>query len=128
MNLKNYTDNYDEATNKVSGDLRIDNCDAFTTLPDGLTVGGGLRIYNCDAFTTLPDGLTVGGDLWIYNCDKIKSKPIYKTLQNGDYVEGRYLYACFKDKTDRRFHLLHRQNKRPQCYHRRKILRALQRR
>ena len=62
----------------------------ITTLPDGLTVGGYLDLEGTQ-ITTLPDNLTVGGYLDFR--DTRITNPIYKRLQDGDYVEGRYLYA-----------------------------------
>ena len=63
----------------------------ITTLPDNLTVGGSLNL-NGTPITSLPDNLKVGGDLHSLP-NKIKNREHYKRLQNGDYVEGNYLFA-----------------------------------
>ena len=65
----------------------------ITTLPENLTVGGGLDLSGTQ-ITTLPESLTVGG--WInLSGTQITHKKASKVkkLQNGAYVEGRYLYA-----------------------------------
>ena len=63
----------------------------ISSLPNNLTVGGWLDL-SYTGVTKLPDSLTVGGSLYLsgtqitntYNCRKLK---------NGDYVQGKYLYA-----------------------------------
>ena len=84
----------------------------ITSLPDNLTVGGGLDLRGT-GITSLPDNLTVGGYLDLEGCTDIKTLPDnlmvggwldlsgtgitdtskVKKLHDGDYVEGRYLYA-----------------------------------
>ena len=86
----------------------------ITALPDNLTVGFSLCLGNSE-ITTLPSGLVVGGSLDLSDT-KIDTLPndlltVYgircneiipteewyratkKRLQDGDYVEGRYLYC-----------------------------------
>ena len=67
----------------------------ITSLPEGLTVGGGLYLRGTQ-ITSLPEGLTVGGSLdlcgaHVVNTDAERRK--VKHLRDGDYVEGKYLYA-----------------------------------
>lgn len=54
--------------------------------------GGDLDLRGT-GITSLPEGLTVGGDLDLEGCTGIKDTKNVKRLHNGDYVEGRYLYA-----------------------------------
>ena len=94
----------------VGGTLDISHTQ-ITSLPDNLTVGGSLWLsgtpisslpknltvgYCLDVeytpITSLPDNLAVGGMI-ISNAYKIKNSGHYKLLQNGDYVEGKYLFA-----------------------------------
>ena len=63
----------------------------ITTLPDNLTVGGILGLSGTK-ITSLPSNLAVGGEI-ISDGGKIKNSGHYKLLQNGDYVEGKYLFA-----------------------------------
>ena len=63
----------------------------ITTLPDNLTVGGSLGLSGTK-ITSLPSNLAVGGII-ISDRDQIKNRGHYKLLQNGDYVEGKYLFA-----------------------------------
>ena len=70
MTLKELAKNYDEATNTVNGSLSLRGT-ATTSLPDNLTVGGSLNLEG----TAITD------------------KGNVKKLQDGDYVEGRYVYA-----------------------------------
>ena len=65
------------------------------TLPDNLTVGGGLDLSGTK-IQTLPDNLTVGGGLDLRNTkiqNKEKERRKVKTIKNGDYVAGKYLYV-----------------------------------
>ena len=67
----------------------------ITALPDNLTVGGWLDLSGT-GITALPDNLTVGGGLYLSGTgitDGIKALHKVKILRDGDYVEGRYLYA-----------------------------------
>ncbi len=75
------------------GSLYLDGT-GITTLPDGLTVGGYLDLEGCTGITTLPDGLTVGGylDLRGTGITEEEQKKV-RRLRDGDYVEGKYLYA-----------------------------------
>ena len=95
----------------VGGSLDIEGCTGITSLPENLTVGGSIDLRGT-GITSLPDNLTVGGSLDLYGTG-ITSLPenltvggsIYlrgtgitdtskvKKLHDGDYVEGRYLYA-----------------------------------
>lgn len=56
--------------------------------------GGSLDLSGT-GITSLPDGLTVGGYLCLRGCTGIhkNERRKVKTLRNGDYVAGRYLYA-----------------------------------
>ena len=71
---------------KVPGYLDLEGT-PITSLPDNLTVGGGLYIRGTK-ITSLPDNLKVGGR--IISCENLDH---YTHLQNGDYVEGKYLFA-----------------------------------
>ncbi len=78
----------------VGGSLFLNNT-PITALPDRLTVGGCIDLGGTP-ITALPDGLTVGG--WIdLRGTKIKNKEAeqkkVRKLQNGDYIEGRYLFC-----------------------------------
>ena len=66
----------------------------ITKLPDNLTVGGYLDLSGT-GIQTLPDNLTVGGylDLRGTGMDGRKERRKIKTLKNGDYVAGRYIYC-----------------------------------
>ena len=67
----------------------------ITSLPDNLTVGGYLYLSGT-GITSLPDNLTVGGSLYLSGTgikDKGQAHHHVKLLRDGDYVEGRYLYA-----------------------------------
>lgn len=91
----------------VGGSLDV-NHTWITELPKGLTVGGSLDVSHTGV-TELPEELTVGGWLYMNNTgitklpdDLAVGKTILqdgerlrsaKTLQQGDYVPGRYLYA-----------------------------------
>jgi len=55
-----------EGLQKVHGDLTIEDCPNFTTLPDGLEIEGSLTISGCPQFTARPKGLKVGG-IFRYN-------------------------------------------------------------
>ena len=74
----------------VGGSLYLQGT-AITSLPDSLTVGGSLYLQGT-AITSLPDSLTVGGYLDLRGT-AITDTSNYKKLREGDYVEGRYLYA-----------------------------------
>ena len=62
----------------------------ITSLPDNLTVGGYLNLCGTRV-TSLPDNLTVGGGLNLEGTRVTDSA--HKTLHDGDYVPGCYLYA-----------------------------------
>ena len=72
------------------GSLWLNNT-KITSLPDNLKVRGSPDLSGTP-ITTLPDNLTVGGGLDLSNT-KIKNRDHYNRLQNGDYVEGDYLFA-----------------------------------
>ena len=55
-------------------------------------IGDSLYLRGCTNLTTLPDNLVVNGSLYL-NSTKITDASHVKRLQNGDYVDGRYLYA-----------------------------------
>ena len=57
---------------------------------------GGWLDLRGTGITSLPDNLTVGGSLYLRGTgitDKGKALHNVKKLRDGDYVEGRYLYA-----------------------------------
>ena len=57
--------------------------------------GGSLYLRGTQ-IQELPDGLTVGGSLYLSGTqiqDKNKERRKVKKLRDGDYVEGKYLYA-----------------------------------
>ncbi len=67
----------------------------ITSLPEGLAVGGGLNL-RYTSITSLPEGLAVGGGLDLsYTQIKNKNEEIKKVkkLRQGEYKEGRYLFA-----------------------------------
>ena len=64
----------------------------ITALPEGLTVGGFLDLENCTQITALPEGLTVGGNLYLRGT-QITNGDQYHRLQEGDFVEGKYIYC-----------------------------------
>ena len=65
----------------------------ITSLPDNLTVGGWLDLSGTQ-ITSLPDNLTVGGGLDLSGTQITSSeRRKVKSLQDGDYVAGRYLYC-----------------------------------
>ena len=75
-----------------NGDLDLRNTQ-ITALPDNLTVDGGLYLSNTQ-ITALPDNLTVGGGLYLSNTQiTAAEKRKVKTLHNGEYKAGCYLYA-----------------------------------
>lgn len=64
----------------------------ITALPEGLTVGGSLDLEGCTGITALPEGLTVVGWLDLEGTG-ITGKRTARKLKEGEYVEGRYLFA-----------------------------------
>ena len=64
----------------------------ITALPEGLTVGGSLDLENCTQITALPEGLTVGGYLDLRGT-QITNEDKYHRLQEGDFVDGKYIYC-----------------------------------
>lgn len=62
----------------------------ITSLPEGLSVGGSLDLSRT-GITSLPEGLVVGGSLDLSGTG-ITNKNVFR-LKNGDYKEGKYLYA-----------------------------------
>ena len=78
----------------VGGGLDLRNT-KIQTLPEGLTVGGGLDLSGTQ-IQTLPEGLTVGGWLDLSGTqikNKGKERKKVKTIKNGDYVAGKYLFV-----------------------------------
>ena len=63
----------------------------ITSLPDNLTVGGSLDL-RCTGITALPDNLTVGWALDLRGTGITDTRCV-KRLHDGDYAEGRYIYA-----------------------------------
>ena len=53
---------------------------------------GGSLYLSYTGITSLPEGLTVGGSLYLRGTG-ITNTTNVKRLRNGDYVEGKYLYA-----------------------------------
>ena len=70
----------------IGGSLWLNNT-SISSLPDNLTVGGNLDLRGT-LITSLPDNLKVGDR--IISCENLGH---YTRLQNGDYVEGKYLFA-----------------------------------
>ena len=67
----------------------------ITSLPDNLTVGGWLDLRGTQ-ITSLPENLTVGGSLDLNGTpieSKEEEKKKVRSLKNGDYGEGKYLYC-----------------------------------
>ena len=67
----------------------------ITSLPENLTVGGSLDLSGTQ-ITSLPDNLTVGGSLYLSGTQiafKSEERKKVKTLKNGDFAPGRYLYC-----------------------------------
>ena len=64
----------------------------ITSLPDNLTVGGWIDLEGCVAITSLPDNLTVGISLDLRGTGITDTSKV-QYLCDGDYVEGRDLYA-----------------------------------
>ena len=54
--------------------------------------GGSLYLRGTN-ITALPEGLTVGGSLDLEGCTNITNQTACKTLKNGDFVEGKYIYC-----------------------------------
>ena len=54
---------------------------------------GSLDLGCCTGLPSLPDSLTVGGYLNLTGCTGLTGSRKSRTLRNGDYVPGRYLYA-----------------------------------
>ena len=77
---------------RIDGSLNLLGCTSLIALPDNLVVGGWLDLTGCTSLTALPDNLTVNGSLNLRGI-KITDTSRVKRLRNGDYVEGRYLYA-----------------------------------
>ena len=74
------------------GNLNLYNTDV-RSLPDNLTVGGGLDLRGTQ-ITSLPDNLTVGGGLYLSGTQiKCSERNKVKTLKNGDYIAGKYLFV-----------------------------------
>ena len=63
----------------------------ITALPDNLTVGGWLDLRGT-GITSLPDNLTVGEWLDLRGTGITDTSSI-KHLHDGDYAEGKYIYA-----------------------------------
>ena len=90
----NYTlEQLQEMMERNGGSLDLYNCTGITALPDNLTVGDSLYLSGT-GITALPDNLTVGGSLYLRGTGITREprKKVRKLLQ-GDYSEGRYLYA-----------------------------------
>ena len=59
-----------------------------------MEANGGWLDLSGTQITALPDGLTVGGSLYLSGTKIIcEARGKVKTLRQGDYVDGRYLYA-----------------------------------
>ena len=81
-----------EEANERGGSLYLDS---LTSIPEGFnpTVGGSLDLRS---LTSIPEGFnpTVGGSLYLSSLTSAQRKRVkQKTLNNGDYVPGNYLYA-----------------------------------
>ena len=73
----------------VGGGLDLSGT-GITSLPKGLVVGGSLNL-NDTGITELPEDLKIGGELYLNNPCVTSHK--VNRLRDGDYAEGRYLYA-----------------------------------
>ena len=63
-------------------------------LQDMMKRSGGSLYLSGTQITALPDNLTVGGSLYLSDTQITKrERSKVKKLREGDYVEGRYLYA-----------------------------------
>ncbi len=70
----------------------MNNNPALEELNKHMEECGGWLDLRGTQITSLPDNLTVGG--WLdLSGTQITGNRNYKHLQNGDYVEGKYLYA-----------------------------------
>lgn len=63
----------------------------IASLPEGLVVGDDLYLDNTDILNRLPEGLKIGGEIIIGG--DVYSIPARNRLREGDYAEGRYLFA-----------------------------------
>ena len=61
-------------------------------LKEMMAKSGGSLFLRGTGITALPEGLTVGGWLDLSGTG-ITNRDHYKSLKNGDYVEGKYLYC-----------------------------------
>lgn len=59
----------------VTGNMNIEDCPNFTSLPNGLRVGNDLTIMRCQNLVRLPNSLHVGGNLSLLNCRSVSSLP-----------------------------------------------------
>ena len=78
----------------VGGSLYLSGTQ-IASLPDNLTVGGSLDLSDTQ-IASLPDNLTVGGWLDLRHTQiKNKNSAVKKVhrLSNGEYKEGKYIYA-----------------------------------
>ena len=77
--------------NLTANILNLCGCTSLTSLPDNLTANY-LYLGGCTGLTSLPDNLTANY-LDLRGCTRLTGPRKSRTLSNGDYVPGRYLYA-----------------------------------
>ena len=77
--------------NITANTLDLSGCTSLTSLPDNITANY-LNLYGCTSLTSLPDNLTANY-LDLSGCTGLTGPRKSRTLSNGDYVPGRYLYA-----------------------------------
>ena len=71
MNLKHLPNNL-----TIEGYLCIENCNDLVGLPGGLSVlGDEIRIKNCESFTTVPEDLVFHKDVSFENCRRLRELP-----------------------------------------------------
>ena len=76
----------------ADGNLNLSGHTELTSLPEGFTAAGWVNLSGCTSLTSLPDGFTAAGWVNLRNTN-IKNPGHVRTLNNGDYVPGKYLYA-----------------------------------
>jgi hypothetical protein len=73
---------------KVGGNLDLDGCYIFKSLPKGLEIGGYLSLTHSD-IKSLPEGLKVGGNLIITDTPlaKLSDDELIEMIKPG-FIEG----------------------------------------
>lgn len=91
LNLRGCTGLTSLPDNLTANILYLRGCTSLTSLPDNLTANY-LYLSGCTGLTSLPDNLTANY-LDLRGCTGLTGPRKSRTLSNGDYVPGRYLYA-----------------------------------